>query len=132
MSFEDLAGLNSPVDDVPDETPDVPYGADAWSYAGASSGIQDTTAVDLVAAVAAKRHYLKALQFVNSDASVDTEVLIQSASTTIWRGFAKAAGVGPVVINFPVPLRTEVGEALRVKAGTTSAQLIVSAQGYTK
>jgi hypothetical protein len=126
-------GLNAPVNEESDRPEGVPYGYSAWTYDVATGGIQDTTAVDLVAAASGKKHYLRALQFINYDASVSTEVEILDGASVIWRGYAPAVSVGGMVsVVFPIPLESTAGNALKVKAATTSAQLIVSAQGYTE
>lgn len=101
----------------------------AWTYAGATGGIADTTAVALKAGVAGEVQELDTLQFVNTDASVATEVEILSGSTVLWRGFAPAAGAHPTSVRFDGSIKTAAGAALNVKAVTTSAQLIVNAQG---
>lgn len=115
--------LNPDSDQVPNSA------TSPWTFAGASGGIVDTTPVALKAAVTGKVIYLDAIQFVNSDDTVATEVEILSGSTVLWRGFAPAEGVSPQAIVFDGSIKTVAGQALNVKAVTTAAQLIVSAQG---
>ena len=107
-----------------------------WVYASAGA-ISDTNAVELKAAVTGKRNYLCALQLSNTDATVATIVqIISGASTVLWQFYirpqiAATQGENGIPIEFPVPLRSATGEALSVKAVTTSAELYVNAQGYT-
>lgn len=116
-----ILSLNPDADAVPND--------DTWTYAGVTTGIADTTAVAIKAAVTDAVIELDSIQFTNSDASVATEVEILSATTVLWRGYAPAAGVSPQKHDFAGSIKTVAGEALNVKAVTTSAQLIVSAQG---
>lgn len=110
--------------------------ATLWSYAAASGGIADTTAVELVAAATGKRNYVDHIDLINTDATVGTEVTILSATTVIWRSFIPASIAlvtqpMPVSITFPVPLQSAVSEALNVKCVTTSSQTYINAQGHT-
>jgi len=116
-----------------DLTPNTNAVADApttkWKYTGVANGIQDTVAVALKTAVAGKSIYLDRISIVNTDATVGTEVVILSAGTVIWRGYAPPVGASPQHIYFDDDCFTVAGEALNVQAVTTSAQLIVSARG---
>lgn len=108
---------------------------DEWAYAAAGA-IADTTAVALKAAVAGKRNYLRAIQLSNTDATVGTIVQVLSASTVLWQFYmapqiAATNGQNGVAIEFPVPLRSAVNEALNVKCVTNSAEVYANAQGYT-
>lgn len=109
----------------------------AWQYAAGSGGIADTADVTLAAAPAAGvRNYLVALQIINTDASVGTEVVIKDGATVLWRGFAPASIAlvtqpSMVSIVFPQPLKQPTtATALTAAAITTSAQLYVNAQGF--
>lgn len=110
--------------------------ADEWSVAAGSGGIADTADVVAKAAATGRRHYVTGAQMINTDATVGTEVVIKSAATVIWRGFAPAsiaAVTQPsmVDIKFNPPLRTVAGEALNVACITNSSQTYVNLQGYT-
>jgi len=113
-----------------------PSGA-SWSYAAASGGITDTNDVVIAAAAGAdRRNYLSALQVVNTDATVGTELVIKDGSTVIFRIFvpqsiAAVTQPMPVCLHFPSALRSSLNTALNAAAITTSAQLYVNAQGYT-
>lgn len=108
----------------------------SWRYAAGSGGIADTADVVLVAAAGAnKSNYLKAMQIINTDATVGTECVVKDGSTVIWRGFSPAsiaAVTQPsmVSIEFPIPLASSPNTALNFAAITNSAQLYVNAQGY--
>lgn len=121
------------VDDQGSSASPIPQG---WSYAAASGGIVDTSDVTLVAAAGAGQcNYLKAMQIINTDASVGTECVVKDGSTVIWRGFAPASIAlvtqpSMVSIEFPIALVSTPNTALKFAAITTSAQLYVNAQGY--
>lgn len=110
-------------------------GNSKWQAAAPSGGITDTSDVELAAAVAGRQAFCTAIQVIDSDATVDTEVVIKDGSTVIWRMFMPAARnaagfSAPVAFEFPIPLRTSINTALNVAAITTSAELYVNAQGY--
>lgn len=101
-----------------------------FSYAGPNGGITDT-ADDVIAAApgVGSANYLQSLQLANSSATA-TEVVIKSASTVIWRGYAPAQSVAAPV-HFDPPLGGVNNEALNVACITNATATIVSAQGYT-
>lgn len=108
-----------------------------WQYAAASGGIVDTADVTLTAAPGAdRRNYLCALQIINTDATVPTEVVVKDGSTVLWRGFAPhtVAAVTQVSMQsfeFPVAIRQPtLNTALTVACITNSSQTYVNAQGY--
>lgn len=107
-----------------------------WQAAAPSGGIVDTSDVELAAGVAGQEVHCTAIQVIDADATVDTEVVLKDGgSTVIWRIFLpaarNAAGFSqPVSFTFPLPLRCTAGNALNVAAITTSAELYVNAQGY--
>jgi hypothetical protein len=110
-------------------------GNSKWQAAAPAGGIINTSDVELAAAVAGRQAFCSAIQVIDSDATVDTEVVIKDGSTIIWRMFMPAARnangfASPVSFEFPTPLRTSVNTALNVAAITTSAELYVNAQGY--
>lgn len=109
-----------------------------WQYAAASGGITDTSDVTLVAAPGAgRRNYLCAIQIINTDATVGTEVVVKDGSTVLWRGFSPAsiaAVTQPTMVSivFPVAIRQPtLNTALTAAAITTSSQTYISAQGYS-
>lgn len=111
------------LDAVPDLT---------WSYAAASGGIVNTTAVTIKAAGAAGvRNYLKSLNVVNGHATVSTEVLVRdgAAGTVLHRGWAQAAGGGYAVL-FDPPLRGTAATLLEVVNVTTGSATYVNASGF--
>ena len=108
-----------------------------WQYAAGSGGIVDTNDVTLTAAPAAGlRNYLTSLTYVNTDATVGTELVIKDGAAVLFRIFVPAslAAVSqlmPATVIFPVPIRQPTtATALTAAAITTSAQLYVNAQGF--
>ncbi len=107
-----------------------------WQTAAPAGGIIDTTDDVLAAAVAGVQAHCVALQIFNSDATVDTEVVVKDGSTVIWRimvpgGISATLGLlQPTSFTFPLPLRASTNTALNVAAITTAAEVYVNAQGY--
>jgi len=106
-----------------------------WQFAAASGGIVDTSDVELAAAIAGLEVHCVAIQVVDADVTVATEVVVKDGSTIIWRMFLPNAqsangNTNPVSFTFPLPLRSSVGVELNVAAITTSSELYVNAQGY--
>lgn len=102
-----------------------------WDYASAAGGVTNTA--DVVAKTAAgvgSRNYVTSVQVVNGHATVSTEVVIKSAATIIWRGWAQAAG-GGVSINFSKPLRGGDNEAINVTNITNGAATYFNVQGFS-
>jgi len=88
----------------------------------------------LIAANADRRHIVKALQMINTDATVATEVVIKDGSTVIWRGFAPAtiaAVTQPsmVQVTFDPPLLGTRNTAMNAACITTSSQTYINVQG---
>jgi len=101
-----------------------------WGYAGATSGIVDTADVVLKAAAGVGNAvYLTSLQFLNTHATVSTEVVVKSGSTVIWRGYAPAVMKTMSTVTFSPPLRSASNAALNFACITTGTQTYVSAQG---
>jgi hypothetical protein len=99
-----------------------------WKYASATA-VEDTDDVALKAAVTGKCSYLCAIQVYNKDASVGTVVVVKDGSTVVWAGYVAAAG-GHTEVNFDTPIKGTAATALNFACITTSAEVIVSAQGY--
>lgn len=111
----------------------APYAipASTWQYASVSGGITDTADDAAVAAGGAGvRRYITHVDVVNAHATVGTEVVIKSASTIIWRGYA-APGGGGISIDFNVPLRGGSNEAINVTNITTGAATYFNLTGFT-
>jgi len=107
--------------------------ANAWSYAAASGGITNTTAVTIKAAAGASvKNCLTSIQVINGHATVSTEVLVRdgAAGTVIFRGFAQAAG-GGFAFTFSTPLCGTANTLMEVVNGTTGSAVYVNAQGFT-
>jgi hypothetical protein len=105
---------------------------ETWSYAAASGGITDATAVTVkTAAGSGVRNCVTSIQVINGHASVSTETLILdgAAGTVIWRGFAQAAG-GGVAAELPVPICGSANTLLEVDNGTTGAAVYYNLQGF--
>lgn len=111
------------------KVPDYVLDNSAWKYAAATP-IEDTADDVIKAAVSGRSNYLCALQIFNKDASVGTVVVVKDGSTVVWAGYVASAG-GHVEAEFPVPIQGTVNTALNVACITTSAEVVVSAQGYT-
>lgn len=112
----------------------MPYAnpANTWSYAAASGGITNTTAVTVKAAAGAGiRNYVTSMDVINGHATVDTEVAIRdgAAGTVLWRGFAKAAG-GGVSRKFEPPLRGTANTLLEVVNITTGSATYFNLSGF--
>lgn len=111
----------------------------AWRYAAASGGITDTGAVTLVAAGAAGvRNYCTGIQFINTDATIGTELAITDGvgGTVLWRGFAPAsiaAVTQPSMVSivFTPPIVGTAATILAAVCITNSSQTYVNAQGYS-
>jgi len=107
-----------------------------WSYVAASGGIENTSDVTLKAASGVKKYnYLTALQIINADTSVGTEVVVKDGSTTVlWRSYLppmpEGAVPAPMVVTFPQPLVGSNNTALTFAAITNGALVYVNAQGY--
>jgi hypothetical protein len=103
-----------------------------WSYAAASGGITNTTAVTVkTAAGAGIRNYVTSLDVVNGHATVSTEVMIRDGAggTVLWRGFAAAVG-GGVSREFVPPLRGTANTLLEVVNVTTGAATYFNLSGF--
>lgn len=101
-----------------------------WTYAAASGGITNTTAVTLIAAQGAgKCAYLQSLQVINAHASTGTEVIVKTGSTVLFRQWAGSGGNG-FVIDFDRPLASAANTSITVECGTTGTTTYVNAQGF--
>ena len=103
-----------------------------WSYAAASGGITNTTAVTVKAAAAAGiKNCITSVQVINAHATVSTETLILdgAAGTVLHRGWAQAAG-GGYAHEFPVPICGTAATLLEVDNVTTGAAVYYNLQGY--
>lgn len=111
----------------------LPFSNPENFVSGVTSAMTGTTSTSLISAPSAGlRNYITQIIVTNSHASVGTFVLIQdgNAGTTIYEGYAAAAG-GGFSISFPVPLRQPTtATALYVQNVTTGANTIASASGY--
>jgi hypothetical protein len=102
-----------------------------WKYAGVTGGITDTSTVALSAAGASGiKNYLTALQYLNASAVASEIVVLDGASTVIWRGYAPALMTQEASITFPSPLGGTAATAMNVAMVTTGTATRVSAQGY--
>jgi hypothetical protein len=103
-----------------------------WSYAAASGGLVNTTAVTIKAAAASGiKNCLTSIQVINGHATVSTEVLIRdgAAGTVLHRGWAQAAG-GGYAYELPVPICGTAATLLEAVNVTTGSAVYVNAQGY--
>lgn len=103
-----------------------------WSYAAASGGIVNTTAVTIKAAAAAGiRNYLRSLQVINS-AAVASEFSVRdgAAGTVLYRGYVPASMTAQQQINFDPPLRGTAATLMEVVMATTATATMFNAQGW--
>lgn len=99
-----------------------------WVYAAASGGIVNTTPVTLRAANPSYNNHLIGFTARNTHASVDTELIIKTASTVVWREKLKAGGP---TAKFDGLIRTaNVNEAITAECGTTGSEVYINAQGW--
>lgn len=104
-----------------------------WSYAAASGGITDTTAVTIKAAAASGiRNYLRSLQVFNS-AAVASEFSVRDGSggTVLYRGYVPASMTVVHSLNFNPPLRGTAATLMEVVMATTATATRFNAQGWS-
>ena len=76
------------------------------------------------------KRYLTALQVQNTNAT-PTTLNIKDGATVKWVVSLPASMATPLPIDFPTPIQTAANAALNVACGTTGANVLVNAQGYT-
>jgi hypothetical protein len=111
-----------------------PYALNQNTWSDTAGPITGTTATEVRAAPGANiRLHVTSLLVTNSDATVGTNVIITDGSggTTLWEGYAAPAG-GGFSCTFPTPLRLTANTALFADCETTSAEVRVSAAGFTE
>ena len=99
-----------------------------WSYFGTLTTNADTPMQ--AAAGAGIKRYLTAMQVQNTNA-VATVLAIKDGASTKHAVSLPASMALPLVINFPTPIQTTANLALNVACGTTGANVLVNAQGFT-
>lgn len=98
---------------------------------GVSAQITGTSDTVVIAAQGAGvRIYLTHFVVFNTDSSVGTQVNIKDGATTIYSVYAPAQG-GQVSVTLAAPLRLTANTALNAACVTTSAEVIVSASGFS-
>ena len=107
-----------------------------WSYAAASGGIANATAVTVAAAAGSGlRNYITAVQLSSGALGAATELAIRdgASGTVLYRTFITTAGLpnGREII-FPTPLKSSANTLLEVVLLTnpTSGAVYFNAQGY--
>lgn len=109
----------------------APYTIPEALVRGVSAQITGTTDTAVIAAQGAGvRIYLTHFVVFNTDSTVATQVNIKDGSTTIYSIYVAAQG-GQVSVTLPAPLRLTANTALNAACVTTSAEVIVSASGFT-
>lgn len=107
-----------------------PYANSDLFISGSTNAITDTTSTSVIAAAGADvRNYITSILVTNSHATVSTFVKILDGTTTLWQGYALAAG-GGFSVTFPVPLRGTANTAINAKCVTTGSNVIVNCAGY--
>lgn len=76
------------------------------------------------------KKYITAIQLQNTNA-VATTLIIKDGTTAKWTVSLPASMTLPIDIEFPTPIQTTANSALNVACGTTGANVLVNAQGYT-
>lgn len=99
-----------------------------WSYTGTLTTNADT-AMQAAGGAGIKR-YLTALQVQNTNATATT-LVVKDGTTAKWTISLPASMTLPVDFVFPTPLPTSANAALNIACGTTGANVLVNAQGYT-
>ena len=115
----------------------LPYATPAltWAYAAVAGGLVSTGGVTAkTAGTGAQRQYITSVQAINSHQTISTEVVIRdgAAGTTLWRGWAQAAG-GGCAARFDPPLRGSAATLVEIAeiTATTTTGVLMSLQGYT-
>ncbi len=102
-----------------------------WQFASATGGIVNTTAVQMRAGQAAGyRNYCTGLSLINQNAVPTEVVVLDGASTVLFRTWLGASMTTPQCFTFPTPLRGTAATAMNIACITTGAQVHASAQGY--
>jgi hypothetical protein len=104
----------------------TPGGTSGWSNTSGNTAITNATAVPLMAANPTMSYYLTGLQITNYLAAVGIFQILDG-NTVIFTG-APGSNV-PYIVNFQVPLRGTVNNAISIQAAAT-ANLFYSCQGY--
>lgn len=106
-----------------------------WSYAAASGGISNTTtAVTVVAATASMRNYVTACQISADALGAATEIVIRNgaAGPVLWRSKVQTAGLAPLEVDFPTPIKSSANTLLEFATLTASVtgSVYINCQGY--
>ena len=99
-----------------------------WSYTGTLTTNADT-AMQAAGGAGIKR-YLTALQVQNTNA-VATTLIIKDGTTARHTISLPASMTLPIDFIFPTPIQTTANAILNIACGTTGANVLVNAQGYT-
>lgn len=107
-----------------------------WTYAAASGGISNTTtAVTMVGATASLRNYVTACQISADALGAATEVVIRDGAggTVLQRIKLTTAGLAPVDMAFPTPLKSSVNTLLEAATltATITGGVYINCQGFT-
>lgn len=111
--------------------PHCPPG-ERWSYAAASGGITNATALTIKAAAGAGiKNCIHSLQLENTDQQDSTEFSIRDGSggAVLWRWKLLTGGHGTNPPPFQVPICGSANTLLEVIAGTTGTVTFFNAQG---
>lgn len=99
-----------------------------WSYTGTLTTNADT-AMQAAGGAGIKR-YLTAIQVQNTNATATT-LVIKDGTTARHTISLPASMTLPIDIVFPTPIQTTANAALNIACGTTGANVLINAQGYT-
>lgn len=112
--------------------------ASRWAYAAPAAGLLNTVVpVAIVAAVAAKKHYLTGLQISTEALTNATEVVIQEAGAgaVLFRYKVPAATAQPLVgLTFPAPIpapTANVGLEVATLTASGAGAVYVNVQGFS-
>lgn len=107
-----------------------------WNYAAATGGISNTTTAVTVAAAAGAglRNYVTALQLSSDALGAATEVVIRDGAggAVLWRGKVSTAGLSPISIPLPSPLKSSANTLLEIATltATVTGGVFINLQGY--
>lgn len=92
--------------------------------------ITNTTAQNILPAVAKTINIVKSIQFQNTSATA-TLFNILVGATIVATFSASATMLTPAAINFDYPLVSNANQAIQVQAATTGANILFNFQGET-
>lgn len=93
--------------------------------------ITNTTAQNILPAVAKTINVVKSIQYQNTPSAAATSFNILAGATVIATFFADSGMAAPATVNFDYPLVSNANQAIQVQAATTGANILLNFQGET-